>query len=302
MWLVEDLEAVADELYGLDPELFIPARTAAVAAAKAAGEKALAKQVSALRRPTRSAWLVNLLSRNYGADLDALPALAARLAEATAAVDVAALRAAGAERTTLVSRLTKVAVDQGRQAGYDGGESARAEVSTTLQAALADPQVLDAVMRGRVEKAQVYAGFGFPMLMASVPEPAEGSTVPVPDSAQAASSVPGDGGVTPAPAEKPSLDRLRAQAEVERLMEAAAEAAEHRTRAEEAAEVAFATLDRASQEVADLRADLAAAEATELAARDAARAASDEMHDARTAVQQADVALDRARRALEALP
>ncbi|QLQ15106.1 MAG: hypothetical protein HZY73_04655 [Micropruina sp.] len=61
-------------LYARDPDEFVAARTALVSAARQAGDKELAKRLGMLKRPTRSAWLVNLL---HHAD----PGVAARLAD-----------------------------------------------------------------------------------------------------------------------------------------------------------------------------------------------------------------------------
>ena len=58
-----DLETVADELYGLRPADFTSARDAKAAEARTSGDRQLATQIKALRRPTTSAWLANLLAR-----------------------------------------------------------------------------------------------------------------------------------------------------------------------------------------------------------------------------------------------
>ena len=51
------------ELYQADPEEFMARRAELVAQAREAGEAAAAKQIGALRKPTRSAWVVNRLVR-----------------------------------------------------------------------------------------------------------------------------------------------------------------------------------------------------------------------------------------------
>ncbi len=290
---VEERERIADELYGSDPDEFIAARVAAVKAAKASGDRALAAAVGQLRRPTRSAWLVNLLARTHPDRVAALSDLAARLPAATAAGDIAALRTAGAERTTLVSDLTRVVVGLGTARGYDGGETVRSEVTTTLQAALADPAVLAQVLVGRVEKAHVYAGFGFGFpAPTSAPEAPVGSpATPTPDSEPTEGSVP----------EVAAPELIEARQKVEGWTALLAEAVATTEQAAAADEEAQSVLDRASQEVADLRAELKAAEAAELAARQRARTTSDDLHDARTAEQQAAAALDRAQKTLAAL-
>ena len=51
------------ELYQADPEDFMSRRQELVARAREAGESAAAKQIGALRKPTRSAWVLNRLVR-----------------------------------------------------------------------------------------------------------------------------------------------------------------------------------------------------------------------------------------------
>ena len=58
-----DLDAIADELYTLRPDGFAAARDDAVKQARAAGHADLARDLGKLRRPTQSAWIVNLLVR-----------------------------------------------------------------------------------------------------------------------------------------------------------------------------------------------------------------------------------------------
>ena len=55
-------DAVA-ELYSSDPDEFVARRTALVARAREAGQTPVAKQIAGLRKPTRSAWIVNQLVR-----------------------------------------------------------------------------------------------------------------------------------------------------------------------------------------------------------------------------------------------
>jgi hypothetical protein len=77
-----DLDTIADELYALPPDAFVPARDDQVAAAKESGDRDLARAVARLRRPTRAAWLANLLARHRTEQLDGLVALSRSLAQA----------------------------------------------------------------------------------------------------------------------------------------------------------------------------------------------------------------------------
>ena len=51
-----------DELYEVKPEEFTSRRTELAAAAKQRGEADTAKQISAARKPTTAAWVVNRLA------------------------------------------------------------------------------------------------------------------------------------------------------------------------------------------------------------------------------------------------
>ena len=58
-----DLDEVADELYAVPPEEFVALRTTRQDEAKADGDKALAKEIGALPKPSAAAWACNLLVR-----------------------------------------------------------------------------------------------------------------------------------------------------------------------------------------------------------------------------------------------
>ena len=274
-----DLETAADELYGVDPDEFVPTRTRLVQQARAAKDRPLATAIAALKKPTRSAWLVNLLRDDRAAG-ESLTGLAGRLAKAHQSVDLVALREVGAERQKLVDDLTRRAVAAGAERGYVATEAVRLEVQGTLSAAVADASVLTEVLSARVLKAQVYSGFGFTMPVAPATAP---------PAAGAPSSDDAD-----AEAQKAGLAQQALAEATDRLLEA-------RTaldRVQATADEATAVLDRASQEVADLRAELRRAEQAEDKARQAATQAADDVHDARTAVQQTERALAEAARAV----
>lgn len=284
-----DVDEVAERLYGVDPEEFVPTRAAAVTEAKQAGDRPLATRIGALKKPTRSAWLVNLLARVDAEDLGALSRLADDVARAHATADLAALRAVGAERQKVVDGLTRQAVSAGNGRGYVATEAVRLEVNGTLAAAVADPAVLADVIAGRVTKAQVYSGFGFPL----------GGMAPAPTAA----AEPKPATAEPAePSDDGSVQRERARQAAQQAMAAATDRVIDARTALKASQVAeqesAESLDRASQEVADLRAEVRKAEQAEERARRSATQAADEVHEARTAVQQAEQELAAAARAL----
>src|SRR5579864_6426549 len=90
-------EAVA-ELYSSDPAGFVERRGALVARARAAGEASTAKSIAALRRPTRSAWVINRLIRSDPGVPARLVELGDELRAAQGSLDGAAIRELSARR------------------------------------------------------------------------------------------------------------------------------------------------------------------------------------------------------------
>jgi len=149
---VSDLLADATaELYAADPDGFTARRAELAERARDAGEPAVAKKITALRKPTRSAWVVNRLVRSDPEVRSRLEALAADLREAAGG---SRLRELTAARAKLVDELTRTALD-----GLPAPPAAlREEVTATLDAAIADPEV--AASLGTLVRAAQYAGFG----------------------------------------------------------------------------------------------------------------------------------------------
>jgi hypothetical protein len=165
--------AAAGELYGADPQEFMDRRKALAGAAKDAGDADAARQIGALRKPTRAAWVVNSLARTDPGTSDRLAGLAASLRAAEQAQDGPRLRELSAERGSLIDALTGQALDA---AGVpDAPAGLRDEVSATLTAALADPEVAAALAAGTLTRAAQWAGFGF-----ALPGPAEAADVAQP--------------------------------------------------------------------------------------------------------------------------
>ena len=99
--LLEDAKA---ELYEADPDGFTARRAELADSARAAGQPAVAKQIAGLRKPTRSAWVVNRLVRSDPEVRTRLDALGADL---RAAADGARLRELTTARSRLVDELTR---------------------------------------------------------------------------------------------------------------------------------------------------------------------------------------------------
>jgi hypothetical protein len=168
--LLADAEA---ELYGADPDGFTARRAELAAGARDAGEPAAAKQIAALRKPTRSAWVVNRLVRSDAEIRSRLSALAADL---RAAADGTTIRELTAARARLVDELTRTALRVAELAAPPA--ALREEVTATLDAAIADPEV--AASLGTLVRAAHYAGFGLAPLPDGAPAPAKKPSTPKP--------------------------------------------------------------------------------------------------------------------------
>ncbi|MFF7355832.1 hypothetical protein ACFZA1_24765, partial [Streptomyces filipinensis] len=156
-----DLDAVADELYGLRPEEFVAARDRRALDARKAGDQALARAIGALRRPSLGAWVSNLLVRRQRAEVGPLLALGEELRRAHRELDGPQLRRLARRQSEVIGALGRQAGQLAAQAGHPVGEGVRREVEETLHAALADPEAARAWAAGRLVK-PLSSAFGFP--------------------------------------------------------------------------------------------------------------------------------------------
>jgi hypothetical protein len=150
-------EATA-ELYGSDPEEFTERRTALASQARSAGDRAAAKEIAGLRKPTRSAWMINQLVRADPGVAARLTGLGDELRAAAAALDGATIRELSQERRKLVDTLIRRTL---QQAGEQSPSAAlREDLTSTFGAALADPQVASDLADGTLVRAAHHADFG----------------------------------------------------------------------------------------------------------------------------------------------
>jgi hypothetical protein len=257
-----DLDEAADQLYAVSPDDFIARRTALAAEAKESGDRTLAKQITGLRRPTRSAWLVNLTVRAEPDRVAELRDLGTALQQAQQQMAGDELRRLSKQRRTLIDSLARRAAELGAEQGYDAPDSAVQEVSQTLQAALGDPAVADVVQAGRLHQAVNYGGFGPDDLASAMAASLSAATKPAAREPKKAAEPAKDDAETRAAAEKASKARAEADA-------ARAAAQEAETAAAEATDHA----DELADQVESLRTQLRETETAEREAREAARAA-----------------------------
>jgi hypothetical protein len=245
------LAAAVAELYGAAPEGFTERRAELAAAARDAGDRAAAKAIGALRRPTRAAWVVNRLARTDPSAPGKLAELAGALRAAQEAKHGPRLRELSAARGALVDALTAQALATADVP--DPPQSLRLEVSETLTAALADPEVAAAFATGTLTRAMQWSGFG------ALPADTDSDSGRERDSGRPPS--PGRAGSRPvltevAQAEERAARRREQYEEAERAVAAASSAAAEALSAEDQLEAEVRNLE---QRLTQARADLAAA-------------------------------------------
>ncbi len=145
-----------DELYAAKLENFTALRTKLAGAAKKRGDAEGAKRISAARKPTTAAWVVNRLALGDEDVKGRLKGLGERLRDAHAAMDGGRIRELSTEQRRLVNDLTRTAFEEAELESPTG--ALRDDVTGTLQAAVADPDVADRL--GRLTKAEEWSGFG----------------------------------------------------------------------------------------------------------------------------------------------
>ena len=152
------LRAAAAELYSADLAEFVERRSALAAQARAAGDASAAKSIAGLRKPTRSAWVVNRLIRSDPGVTSRLTGLGDEFRAAQGSLDGAAIRELSTRRRQLIAELSRQAF---AVSGLPSPPAAlRDEVTATLGAALADPQVAGQLAAGTLERAAHADGFG----------------------------------------------------------------------------------------------------------------------------------------------
>jgi hypothetical protein len=155
-----DLVSVAEELYGLSPEEFVPTRAARTKEAKAAGDKQLAADIAALAKPTAAAWAVNMLVRHQREEIAQLLQLGAALRQAQDDLDGEQLRQLGKQRRQLTVAMSTQAKALALQLGHKISEAVTTQVQETLHAAMTDAEAAAAVGGGLLVGALSPTGMG----------------------------------------------------------------------------------------------------------------------------------------------
>ncbi|MGW2305071.1 hypothetical protein [Streptomyces sp. NPDC001809] len=297
-----DVEEVADELYGLRPAEFVAARDTYVARARAAKDARAAKAVAALRRPSIAAWAANRLARQRQREAQQFLALGTTLREAHRTLDAEQLRAASAQRQELISALARTAAALAGEAGLSVSDTVQHEIEQTLHGVLADRDVAEQWVRGRLVRAPE-AAVGFPEI-APEAAPARGGEDPGSGDAGEGPGSEGEGAREepagaatgrPAPRRKPARGedarrrRARERARTE-AVEADGEVARRERElagAREARQAAVEEADASAERVGRLERELHEGRRARQEARTAATAAGKEVTAAEHAVREA---------------
>jgi hypothetical protein len=203
-----ETDELAGELYLVPPAGFVAARDELVRQSHAAGNRELARELRSLRRPTLSAWLVNLLARHERAPMERLLAVGRELRDAQTRLDTAQLRRLAGQRQQMIADL----LDRGRrraaEAGIQPSEGALSEVEATLKAALVDLAASSTVLSGRLVRPMSHSGFG--------PMPSVAATPATPSPTEAPTDAPIREARERSLADDDELARRRAQAAAHR--------------------------------------------------------------------------------------
>ena len=277
-------DEVAAELYALPTEEFVAARDARSKAARAAGDKQLAADIAALRRPTVTAWIVNLLVRDQPELLDTLLALGADLRAAQRDLRGPALRELAAQRSRLVAGLVRAARRVAADAGHANVTTDMAyDIEQTLHAALTDEDLAAELATGRLTKPLTPTGFGAGLGGGPGGDDTDAPGRPELKAVPPAKTRPGTARPTgrtagrTAPDDRAERDAARRQAERDRLTAARDSAQDD--------------LDQAAAELTELR---AAAEAADRARADAdalVESLGEQLAAARRAAREAGAAV-----------
>jgi len=157
-----------DELYREHPDGFVAARNELSRELRAAGDREEADRIKKLRRPSVAAWLLNRAALSSPRSLQGFAEACGRLEEAQGRAlegdddAVAEWRAAAARQREANAAVVETAAGLAGDAGHPVKPHALELVGETLQAASADADLRDRVMRGRLEREQSAPTLGMP--------------------------------------------------------------------------------------------------------------------------------------------
>lgn len=283
---MSDLAEIASELYSTPLDEFTAARNDR---AKGLSDKALAKEVRALRKPSASAWLVNMMSLHRGAQLSQALSLGAQMRQAQEELDGTELKKLGVQRQQLISALVKDGVALSKELGHPASPAVSVEVEQTLRAAMADAVAAAAVSTARLVRPLEASGWDAVDVSGAVGGPF--------DAGRAADGA----GPDDDDEETPDDPAAAARADLQDAEERAGEAEESLKRARERIGQLDRDRDQLVSQVRDLRRRIRALEEDIDAIDDAADDAARERSEAERAAKESAREVERARKLVEKL-
>jgi hypothetical protein len=302
----DPLLSIAEELYSLPPTEFTGTRNQWAKQTRADGDPELAKRVGELRKPSVSAWVVNMMMRHQGEQMAQVLDLGASLRQAQSDLDGEALRELTRQRRQLTTAVTHQGRTLAAELGQKVTETVADQVQSTLHAAMVDEQAAAAVRSGMLVAALAATGVDGADVADAVAVPAAiGLTArprsrPAPQRAERA-----DLSVVPEPDPQPDAEQKARQAErtaaqeaVDRAMQAADDAqrrlrkATKRVKRIEAGTLQAADeLDQARRRVAELEHALEGLDDEAAAAADKQERAEQRYAEAQEALEAAQASL-----------
>jgi hypothetical protein len=302
----DPLLSIAEELYSLPPTEFTGTRNQWAKQTRADGDPELAKRVGELRKPSVSAWVVNMMMRHQGEQMAQVLDLGASLRQAQSDLDGDALRELTRQRRQLTTAVTHQGRTLAAELGQKVTETVADQVQSTLHAAMVDEQAAAAVRSGMLVAALAATGVDGADVADAVAVPAAiGLTArprsrPAPQRAERA-----DLSVVPEPDPQPDAEQKARQAErtaaqeaVDRAMQAADDAqrrlrkATKRVKRIEAGTLQAADeLDQARRRVAELEHALEGLDDEAAAAADKQERAEQRYAEAQEALEAAQASM-----------
>lgn len=273
------LGEVAEPLYGLPLEEFTATRDARAKELRALGERDLARQVAALRRPTTAAWAVNHLVRARRDEIEQLLELGAALREAQGAFAGEELRRLDRQQHRVIAAIRQQARAVAARAGQRLTETVGRQVEATLRAGMADPAAADAIRSGLLVRHLESTGFD--------PVDLEGAVAVLAAAARPSGTGPASGGRGPIAGGRDDREEAGPREQREEAERREREEAERREREEAGRSAAERRRQERAGELRDARALVAAT----------TRA----LHDADDVLRAADAELAAAARRREAI-
>jgi hypothetical protein len=229
-----------DRLFEVPPEAFVKERDQLARSLKEEGQEDVAAEVKSLRKPTLPAWALNQLVRRHREKVQRLMEAGQEVRALQREADPQELRRVAQRRRDLISDLVGAAGPIVEEQGSLTEATIRA-IEATLEAASADPDVGQDVLRGRLNR-PLERATGF-------------------DAMGGLAAVPGAGREKPDPAEEARAEEGRLRKAVQDAQRQLEEAERDLRRAEMRAETLAAEakkiaarIDQAKEDVAEKKA------------------------------------------------